>query len=81
MAPVISTAVDAMVPQQAQAIATWATVIIAAASVIAILRYCAKHRIWWPLLIVASGAITFFRNHSMTTSMGCGFSIKASGMQ
>lgn len=58
MAPVVSTAIDSPVPLTAQMIATWVTLAIAVTTTAAVIRYCAKHKLWWPMIVVVSGLIT-----------------------
>jgi hypothetical protein len=59
MVPVRSISVDHLVPQTNQLIATGVTALIAAASVLAVVLFCVRRRITWPLLIVVSGTATF----------------------
>jgi hypothetical protein len=59
MIPVKSLSVDHLVPQTNQFIATGLTTLIAAVSVLAVLVFCVRRRIAWPLLIVVSGTATF----------------------
>lgn len=58
MAPVISDAVDKMVPQPNEMIALAATAAIALVSVLLVVRYCVRRQIWWPMIVVAGGLIT-----------------------
>jgi hypothetical protein len=59
MVPVTSFGTDVPVPQTGQLIADVLTTVIAASSVAATLVFCVRHRIWWPMLIVVSGTMTF----------------------
>ncbi|MBT8340004.1 MAG: hypothetical protein KJP07_08320, partial [Desulfatitalea sp.] len=59
MIPVQTMGVDALVPQPHQLIAEAASSVVAIASVLAVLRLCTKRRIWWPLVIMASGTLVF----------------------
>jgi hypothetical protein len=61
MAPVTSNALDQIVPHTGQLIGLSITVVIAVAAVVAVLTFCFRQKIWWPLLIVVSGAATFLQ--------------------
>ena len=57
MAPVITTAVDQLVPQANQTIAIYATIAVAIVSFVLVIRLCANRQVWWPLLILISGTL------------------------
>lgn len=59
MIPVQSLGIDMPVPQTNQLIAEIATSVLAVVAVAAVLRFCIKRKIWWPLVIVASGTFVF----------------------
>lgn len=58
MAPVQSLAIDQLVPQPNEIYALAFTAVVAFVSVALVVRYCMKHGIWWPLIVVAGGLIT-----------------------
>lgn len=58
MSPVQSIAVDSLVPQPNETIALIVTALIAAVSVGLVVRYCARHGIWWPMIVVVGGLVT-----------------------
>lgn len=58
MAPVDSAGIDSVVPATPQLVATIATALVAAGAVIAVLLYCRRHRVAWPLLVLVSGTVT-----------------------
>lgn len=57
MAPVVSTAIDHAVPQANEAYALAFTLLIAVVTVGMVVRYCTKHRMWWPMIVVG-GLVT-----------------------
>lgn len=58
MIPATVTGIDGPVPQTGQLIADVLTAIVAIVSVGFTLRYCLRHRIAWPILVVISGTAT-----------------------
>lgn len=73
MIPVQSIAIDATVPEPNQLIAEIATTIVAVSAVIAVIRYCRRRKVWWPLWIVASGTLVFLHEPLYDHLMGLWF--------
>src|SRR5690606_25288899 len=59
MAPVTSVAVDQLVPATGQIVGLVITSLVTLAALTATLLFCYRRKIWWPLLIVVSGTMTF----------------------
>lgn len=60
MAPVQSNGIDSQVAGETeQIISTALTSAITLAAVVAVLVYCHRQRIWWPILVLISGGATF----------------------
>jgi hypothetical protein len=59
MAPVTSAAVDHLVPQSGQLFGLVATCLVTLAALTATLLFCYRRKMWWPLLVIVSGTMTF----------------------
>ena len=73
MIPVVTSAADSPVPEPNQLIAEVATLLVAIAAVVALLRFCAKNKIYWPLWILASGTLVFLHEPLYDHLMGLWF--------
>tara|TARA_B110000503_G_C7153183_1_gene416100 strand:+ start:724 stop:1506 length:783 start_codon:yes stop_codon:yes gene_type:complete len=73
MIPVQSIAIDSLVPEPNQLIAEVATAVVAIVSVIAVVRFCIKKQIWWPLWVVVSGTMVFLHEPLYDHLMGLWF--------
>jgi len=59
MAPVTSEAIDQVVPQMGQMIGLGITIAVTTAALIAAFLFCWRNKLWWPLLVIISGGMTF----------------------
>ena len=59
MAPVTSPAIDHLVPASGQLTGLIITCLVTVAALAAVLVFCFRRKLWWPLLIVVSGTMTF----------------------